>query len=128
MTDAPVAAIDMGTNSTRLLVHDGEHTIERLMTITRLGQDVDRTGRLADEAIERVLSCLRTYKSVMDQHGVTRVAAKGLPLDPNVHQAMMEIPSDDAEPGTVIQEMQAVYLIRDRLLRPALVGVAKKPD
>ncbi|NDH23482.1 MAG: Ppx/GppA family phosphatase, partial [Actinobacteria bacterium] len=46
-----------------------------LMTITRLGQDVDRTGRLADEAIERVLSCLRTYKSVMDQHGVTRVRA-----------------------------------------------------
>ena len=75
MTDAPVAAIDMGTNSTRLLVHDGETTIERLMTITRLGQDVDRTGRLADEAIERVLSCLRTYKSVMDQHGVTRVRA-----------------------------------------------------
>lgn len=75
MTDAPVAAIDMGTNSTRLLVHDGENTIERLMTITRLGQDVDRTGRLANEAIERVLSCLRTYKSVMDQHGVTRVRA-----------------------------------------------------
>ncbi len=75
MTDAPVAAIDMGTNSTRLLVHDGENTIERLMTITRLGQDVDRTGRLADEAIERVLSCLRTYKAVMDQHGVTRVRA-----------------------------------------------------
>ena len=49
MTDAPVAAIDMGTNSTRLLVHDGENTIERLMTITRLGQDVDRTGRLADD-------------------------------------------------------------------------------
>jgi exopolyphosphatase/guanosine-5'-triphosphate,3'-diphosphate pyrophosphatase len=75
MPDAPVAAIDMGTNSTRLLVHDGENTFERLMTITRLGQDVDRTGRLADEAIERVLSCLRTYKSVMDQHGVTRVRA-----------------------------------------------------
>lgn len=75
MTDAPVAAIDMGTNSTRLLIHDGENTIERLMTITRLGQDVDRTGRLADEAIERVLSCLRTYKAVMDQHGVTRVRA-----------------------------------------------------
>ncbi|MEM8705589.1 MAG: Ppx/GppA phosphatase family protein [Actinomycetota bacterium] len=75
MTDAPVAAIDMGTNSTRLLVHDGEHTLERLMTITRLGQDVDRTGRLADEAVERVLTCLRAYKSVMNQFGVTRVRA-----------------------------------------------------
>ncbi|MEO0494580.1 MAG: Ppx/GppA phosphatase family protein [Actinomycetota bacterium] len=75
MTDAPVAAIDMGTNSTRLLVHDGERTIERLMTITRLGQDVDRTGRLADEAIERVLTCLRAYTSVMEQYGVTRVRA-----------------------------------------------------
>lgn len=75
MTDAPVAAIDMGTNSTRLLVHDGERTIERLMTITRLGQDVDRTGRLADEAISRVLTCLREYRAVMDRHGVTRVRA-----------------------------------------------------
>jgi len=70
----------------------------------------------------------RELERAFSQHGVTRVAAKGLPLDPNVHQAMMEIPSDDAEPGTVIQEMQAGYLIRDRLLRPALVGVAKKPD
>lgn len=70
----------------------------------------------------------RELERVFSQHGVTRVAAKGLPLDPNVHQAMMEIPSEEAEPGTVIQEMQAGYLIRDRLLRPALVGVAKKPD
>ena len=63
-----VAAIDCGTNSTRLLVArsvdgGGYETIERLMTITRLGQDVDRTGRLADEAIERVLACLREYKA-----------------------------------------------------------------
>jgi exopolyphosphatase/guanosine-5'-triphosphate,3'-diphosphate pyrophosphatase len=74
MTDA-VAAIDLGTNSTRLLVHDGERTLERLMTITRLGQDVDRTGRLADDAIERVLTCLRDYRAVMDRFGVTKVRA-----------------------------------------------------
>ena len=74
MTDV-VAAIDLGTNSTRLLVHDGERVLDRLMTITRLGQDVDRTGRLADEAIERVIECLRNYRTVMDQHGVTRVRA-----------------------------------------------------
>jgi len=75
MTDRVVAAIDLGTNSTRLLVHDGERTLERLMTITRLGQDVDRTGRLADEAIERVLTCLREYRKVMDDSGVTEVRA-----------------------------------------------------
>tara|TARA_B100001179_G_C18586728_1_gene402552 strand:- start:779 stop:1402 length:624 start_codon:yes stop_codon:yes gene_type:complete len=69
----------------------------------------------------------RELERVFSQHGVTRVAARGLPLDPNVHEAVMEIPSDDAEPGTVIQEMQAGYLIKDRLLRPAMVGVAKKP-
>ena len=70
----------------------------------------------------------RELERVFSQHGVTRVAAKGLPLDPNVHQAMMEIPSEEAEPGTVVQEIQAGYMIKDRLLRPALVGVAKKPD
>ena len=60
-------------------------------------------------------------------HGISRIAAKGLPLDPNQHQAMLEIPTDEAEPGTVVQEMQAGYMIKDRLLRPAMVGVAKKP-
>ena len=70
----------------------------------------------------------RELEKVFGQHGVTRVAAMGLPLDPNVHQAMMEVPTDDAEPGTVVQEMQSGFLIKDRLLRPAMVGVAKKPD
>lgn len=62
------------------------------------------------------------------KHGISRIAAIGLPLDPNQHQAMIELPSDEAEPGTVVQELQAGYMIKDRLLRPALVAVAKKPD
>ena len=70
---APVAAIDCGTNSTRLLIHDGTTTIERLMTITSLGQGVDATGRLAPDAIERTTECLRGYREVMDRHGVERV-------------------------------------------------------
>lgn len=70
----------------------------------------------------------RELDKVFGQHGITRIAATGLPLDPNRHQAMMEIPSTDAEPGTVVQEMQAGYMIRDRLLRPAMVGVARAPD
>lgn len=70
----------------------------------------------------------RELDKVFGQHGITRIAAKGLPLDPNQHQAMMEVPSDDHEPGTIVQEMQAGYMIKDRLLRPAMVAVAKKPD
>ncbi|KEO91422.1 molecular chaperone GrpE [Erythrobacter longus] len=70
----------------------------------------------------------RELEKVFKQHGVERIAAMGMPLDPNQHQAMMEIPSNDHEAGTVIQEMQAGWMIKDRLLRPAMVGVAKKPD
>ena len=70
----------------------------------------------------------RELDKVFTQNGITRVAAMGMPLDPNEHQAMMEIPTDEVEPGTIVQEMQAGYKIKDRLLRPAMVGVAKKPD
>jgi molecular chaperone GrpE len=68
----------------------------------------------------------RELDTVFQRNGITRVEAMGQPLDPHRHQAMVEIPSDEAEPGTIVQEMQAGYMIKDRLLRPALVGVAKK--
>ncbi|HLL31099.1 MAG TPA: nucleotide exchange factor GrpE [Allosphingosinicella sp.] len=68
----------------------------------------------------------RELDTVFQRNGITRIEAMGQPLDPNKHQAMMELPSADAEPGTVVQEMQAGYMIKDRLLRPAMVGVARK--
>jgi molecular chaperone GrpE len=68
----------------------------------------------------------RELDSVLQRHGIARIAAMGEKLDPHLHQAMLEVPTDDAEPGTIVQEMQAGYTIKDRLLRPALVGVAKK--
>jgi molecular chaperone GrpE len=71
------------------------------------------------EATERELA------NIFERHGIARIAAMGQPLDPNLHQAMMEMPSDDVAPGTIVQEIQAGYMIKDRLLRPALVGVAK---
>ena len=67
----------------------------------------------------------RELESVFARHGITRVEAIGQKLDPNRHQAMMEVPSAGAEPGTVVQEIQSGYVLKDRLLRPALVGVAK---
>lgn len=82
----------------------------------------------ADEAIKPLITGLeateRELLSVFERNGITRIAAIGLPLDPNQHQAMLEIPSDKT-PGTIVQEMQAGYMLKDRLLRPAMVGVAK---
>jgi molecular chaperone GrpE len=70
----------------------------------------------------------RELEKVFASHGITRIAAMGLPLDPNQHQAMLEVPSNDVEPGTIVQELQAGWMIKDRLLRAAMVAVAKKPD
>ncbi len=83
-----------------------------------------------DEKIKGLITGIeataRELDTVFQRNGITRVEAMGQPLDPNKHQAMVEIPSDEAETGTIIQEMQAGYMIKDRLLRPALVGVARK--
>ncbi len=70
----------------------------------------------------------KEIETVFRKHGIERIEAIGEPLDPNRHQAMIEIPSDEAEPGIIVQEMQRGYMIKDRLLRPALVGVAKAPN
>ncbi len=82
----------------------------------------------ADEAIKPLITGLeateRELLSVFERNGITRIAAIGLPLDPNQHQAMLEIPSEQT-PGTIVQEMQAGYMMKDRLLRPAMVAVAK---
>ena len=72
MTD-PVAAIDCGTNSVRLLVTDGDRQLERLMRITRLGQGVDATGRLDRAAVDRTIDVLREYREAIDRHGATRI-------------------------------------------------------
>ncbi|MGA1800379.1 nucleotide exchange factor GrpE [Sphingomonas sp. 4RDLI-65] len=82
----------------------------------------------ADEKMKGLVTGLeatgRELESVFQRHGITKIAAEGQMLDPNKHQAMMEIPSDQPA-GTIVQEMQVGYMIKDRLLRPAMVGVAK---
>ncbi len=84
---------------------------------------------LADEKInsfvEGIQSTLRELDAVFARNGVTRIDSIGQPLDPHRHQAMIELATDDAEPGTIVEEMQSGYMLKDRLLRPALVGVAK---
>jgi molecular chaperone GrpE len=87
-----------------------------------------REDELAKSLIAGIEATGREIDKVFASHGVTRIAAKGLPLDPNQHQAMLEVPSAEVAPGTIVQELQAGYMIKDRLLRPAMVAVAKKPD
>jgi molecular chaperone GrpE len=67
----------------------------------------------------------RLFVQVLERHGMSRLDPLGQKFDPNHHQAMMEVESHEAEPGTVVIVMQPGYRIKDRLLRPAMVGVAK---
>lgn len=84
-----------------------------------------------DEAIKPLLTGIemtaKELENVFQRNGIARIEALGQRLDPNRHQAMIELESAEVDPGTVVQEMQAGYMIKDRLLRPALVGVAKAP-
>ena len=66
--------------------------------------------------------------SILSKNGITPLDSIGKKLDPNFHQAMMEVEDDQKEPGTIIQEIQKGFMMKDRLLRPSLVGVSKKTE
>jgi len=66
--------------------------------------------------------------SILSKNGITPIDSIGKKLDPNFHQAMMEIDDDQKEPGTIVQEIQKGFMMKDRLLRPSLVGVSKKTE
>jgi molecular chaperone GrpE len=85
-----------------------------------------RADATAANFLAGIEATARELESIFARNAVTRVEAKGLPMDPNRHQAMIEVPSD-AEAGTIVEVMQPGYMLKDRLLRPALVAVAKAP-
>ena len=85
-----------------------------------------RQDKVASQFLAGIESTSRELDSVFARHGITRIPAKGEKLDPHRHQAMVELPSDQ-EPGMIIEEMQPGYMMRDRLLRPAMVAVARRP-
>ena len=87
-----------------------------------------RADKVASQFLAGIESTSRELDAVFQRHGITRIKSIGEALDPHRHQAMMEVPTEDAQPGTIVDELQAGYMMKDRLLRPALVGVAKKPD
>ena len=87
-----------------------------------------RADKVASQFLTGIESTGRELDAVFQRQGITRIQSIGEALDPHRHQAMMEVPTEDAEPGTIVDELQAGYMMKDRLLRPALVGLAKKPD
>ena len=101
-----------------------DHLERALVAVT----DELRGDKVASQFLTGIEATARELESAFTKNGVERIKSVGEKLDPNRHQAMMEIPTDQAEPGTIVEEMQAGYMLKDRLLRPALVGVAKKPD
>ena len=77
--------------------------------------------------IDGLKMVLKEYKSTLEKHGVKKIETLNQKFDHNFHQAMMEVESNDVEEGKVVQEVQSGYVMHDRLLRAAMVGVSKKP-
>ena len=81
-----------------------------------------------DKFLENINIIEKDLISIFERNRIKKIDTKGKKFDPNFHQAMSEIEDDKAEPGSIIQEIQAGYMLGERLLRPALVSVAKKKD
>ena len=81
-----------------------------------------------DKFLENINVIEKDLISIFERNRIKKIDTKGKNFDPNFHQAMSEIEDDKAEPGSIIQEIQAGYMLGERLLRPALVSVAKKKD
>ena len=79
-----------------------------------------------DKFLENINIIEKDLISIFERNRIKKIDTKGKKFDPNFHQAMSEIEDDKVEPGSVIQEIQAGYMLGERLLRPALVSVAKK--
>ncbi len=85
-----------------------------------------------DEALQGLIKGIELswteIQAVIEKHGIKRIDPDGEKFDYNLHQAMFELPTDEHEPGLVVEVVQHGYLLHDRLLRPAMVGVSKAPD
>ena len=86
----------------------------------------------SSDALKKTLEHLDIVKkdliSIFKKNNIEEIVAVNKKLDPNLHQAMMEIEDENKESGTIVQEIQKGYIMKDRLLRPSLVAVSKKPE
>ena len=88
--------------------------------------DTLKNNKDLDKFLENISIIEKDLISIFEKNNIKKIDAQGKKFDPNLHQAMTEIEDNNSEAGTIIQEIQAGYMLGDRLLRPALVAVAKK--
>ena len=100
---------------------------ERSKLILESDEDLKETEALK-KTLEHLEIINKDLVSIFTKNNIKPIDCLNKRLDPNLHQAMMEIEDDEKEPGTIVQEVQKGFMIKERLLRPSLVGVSKKKD
>ena len=110
-----------------------KEALSLLDNLERSKQTLENDDSLKNsEALKKILEHLDVIKkdliSIFSKNNIKPIDCLNQKLDPNFHQAMVEIEDDKKEPGTIIQEIQIGFTIKDRLLRPSLVGVSKKVE
>jgi molecular chaperone GrpE len=110
-----------------------KETLNLIDNLERSKQILENDGVLKNsEALKKTLEHFdiinKDMVSILSKNGITAIDSIGKKLDPNLHQAMMEIDDNQKEPGTIVQEIQKGFMMKDRLLRPSLVGVSKKTE
>jgi len=112
------------TNFARDILSLGDNLSRALDAIPK---DAEKTETITN-LINGLRMVQREFTSILEKHGIKKIEALNQRFDHNFHQAMIEIESEEVEEGIVIQEIQSGYNMHDRLLRPSMVGVAKKPN
>ena len=101
--------------------------IDRAITSFKNDESL-KSNKDLDKIIDSIEIVKKDLVSIFKKNGIEPIECINKKFDPNFHQAMMEVENNTKEPGTVVQEIQKGYMMKDRLLRPSLVGVAKKRE
>lgn len=111
-------------NFARDVLSPGDN-LERALSVIN---EEEEQSQSIKNLIEGLLMVKKELSTALEKNGITKIDSLDKKFDPNLHQAMMEIENDDLDEGVVVQEIQTGYMMHDRLLRPAMVGVSKKPQ
>jgi len=117
------ATLYAATNFARDLLSVADNLGRALQALPQ--EERDRAQEAERNLITGVEMTERELLNVFQRHGIRKLDVVGQKFDPNFHQAIYEVPTNEKPPGTVMQEMQAGFAVGDRCLRPAMVGVAK---